>query len=79
MKKNIGEKERTVRILVGIGVLLATSFGAVSGVPAVVMAVAAAVLVTTGLLNYCPLYAVCKCSNMEGVSCDVSKEEKKEE
>ncbi len=65
MKKNIGEKERTVRILVGMGVLLATALGAVQGVPAIVMALAAAVLVTTGLLNYCPLYAVCKCSNFD--------------
>lgn len=65
MKKNIGEKERTVRILVGMGVLLATSLGAVHGVPAMVMALAAAVLVTTGLLNYCPLYAMCKCSNFD--------------
>lgn len=65
MQKNIGEKERTVRILVGLGILLATSLGAVHGIPAVVMAVAAAVLTTTGLLHYCPLYAVCKCSNFE--------------
>lgn len=69
MKKNIGEKERTVRILVGLPVLVATATGYIVGVPAIIAALAAAILVTTGLLNYCPLYAMLKCSSMAGMPC----------
>lgn len=80
LKKNIGEKERTVRILVGLSMLVATAAGYITGGGAIVASIAAVILVATGLLHHCPLYSVLGCSNFD--ACPVEKkgtEDKKPE
>ncbi len=79
LKKNIGEKERTVRILVGLCMLVATAAGYISGGGAIVAAIAAVILVATGLLNHCPLYSVFGCSNFDNCPVEKGSEGKKSE
>lgn len=58
MKKNIGTTDKMIRIIVAI-VLLALYFtGTISGTLAYVGIAVAGIFLLTGLINFCPLYAV---------------------
>ena len=71
MQKNVGEKDKAVRLLIGvviigIGIYFKSWWGAAGLIP-----------IISGFLNYCPLYQVlgkstCSCSGPEAT------EEKKE-
>ncbi len=56
MKKNMGSKDKVIRILIAliIGVLYYT--GIISGTTALVLGVFAVIFVLTSLISFCPLY-----------------------
>ena len=58
MKKNMGNADRIVRLLVAaiIAVLYFTNI--ITGTLGIVLFVLAAVFVLTSLISYCPLYAI---------------------
>jgi len=57
MTCNVGGVERTIRILIGIGLLL-LAFLALGGTARWVVGVIALVPLTTGLVKFCPLWAL---------------------
>ena len=56
MAKNIGPEDRVVRIVVGIGLAILAYMQVLPGVPTIIMWVAAAYLILTGLLARCVVY-----------------------
>ena len=66
MKKNMGSTDRTVRIIVALaaGILILT--GNVTGLLAIVLGALALVLVLTGTVSFCPLYAALRFSTRKG-------------
>jgi hypothetical protein len=56
MKLNIGTPDRIVRILFAVVVALLFGAGAIESVLAVVLGLAAAILLVTGLAGICPIY-----------------------
>ena len=60
MKKNESVLDRVVRIVLGIvfiGIYLA---GVVSGSMGIVLVILGAILLVTGIVGFCPLYAILK-------------------
>ncbi|MHB8890526.1 MAG: YgaP family membrane protein [Candidatus Limnocylindrales bacterium] len=58
IKTNESTADRLIRIVVGIGLAALGVAGVVSGPLAVVAWVVAGVLLVTGVVGFCPLYAV---------------------
>jgi hypothetical protein len=56
MQRNVGPEDRVVRIVVGIGLLALLYFVPMSQLLQIVIGVAAAVLILTGLVARCMLY-----------------------
>jgi len=61
-KTNESTADRLIRIVAGIGLAALGVAGVVSGPLAVVAWVVAGVLLVTGLVGFCPLYAVLRVS-----------------
>ncbi len=57
MKKNMGNLDRGIRIVVAIIFAALIVTGTVSGVLAIVLGVLAAVFLLTSVIGFCPLYA----------------------
>jgi uncharacterized membrane protein len=58
MKKNLGNTDRIIRVILAL-VLAAVSYtGVVTGTFATILYVLAGVLVATSLVSFCPLYAI---------------------
>lgn len=57
MKKNMGNADRIIRVIIAaiVGVLYFT--GTISGTLGIVLLVLAGVFVLTSLISFCPLYA----------------------
>ena len=68
MKSNLSATDRTVRVIaaVAVGILILT--GALNGVPAIILGVVAVVLLLTGLVSFCPLYAAFRFSTQKSES-----------
>jgi hypothetical protein len=60
MKTNESGLDRVIRVVAGIILLVLYLTGIVSGTLGIVALVVAAVLVITGLVGFCPLYALLK-------------------
>lgn len=58
MKTNEAGLDRLVRVVLGIVLLALYFLGTVSGVLAIVFLIAGAILVLTGAIGFCPLYAL---------------------
>lgn len=58
MKANLHSLDRIVRLLFAIVVAVLYYTGIITGTLAMVLGIAAIVLLLTGLVNFCPLYAV---------------------
>lgn len=58
MRVNESATDRIVRVIVGIVLLAAAVFGWIVGGWGVVLGVVGAVLVLTGAIGFCPLYAL---------------------
>jgi hypothetical protein len=58
MKKNVGNVDRTVRILLAVVFAVLYFSGAVSGTVGYVLLTLGAIFVLTSLVSFCPIYAV---------------------
>lgn len=56
MKKNMGNADRTIRILIAAVLAFLYFNGTISGTLGIVAVVAAVVFVVTSLISFCPLY-----------------------
>ncbi|OIQ00977.1 MAG: hypothetical protein AUK35_00885 [Zetaproteobacteria bacterium CG2_30_46_52] len=61
MKENVGTVDRTLRVVIGMSLLLAGWFGG-SGV----LIVIGAVLLFTGAFSFCPIYSALGKNTVEG-------------
>jgi hypothetical protein len=64
MKLNESNTDRIIRAVAGV-VLLYLGFGVLSGALAIVADVIGVVLLLTGAIGFCPLYAVLKLSTLK--------------
>lgn len=60
MKKNVGQIDKLIRVLIALVIALLYYFGVISGTLAIVLAVFAIILLVTSLINFCPLYTLFK-------------------
>lgn len=58
MRTNEGGADRLIRGLVGVVLLVLAFVGGLSGGAKTVVAVAGAILLVTGLIGFCPIYAI---------------------
>lgn len=56
MKKNMGATDKTIRLLVAIGIFLLYFFNVVEGTLAYILIALAVIFVLTSLIGFCPLY-----------------------
>ena len=64
---NVGQTDKIIRLLVGM-VLIAVTFiklGGINTLPGILSLVVAAVLMITGLFNFCPAYKICSLSSLK--------------
>lgn len=57
MKKNMGNTDRLIRLVIAAIVVLLYFTNVISGTVAIVLGVVAAIFLLTSLVNFCPLYA----------------------
>jgi len=57
MKCNVGSTDRTIRLILGV-VLLLLAFFTLKGTAALVSGLLGAIFVVTALIRFCPLYAI---------------------
>jgi heme A synthase len=60
MTANVGGVDRTVRLLIGVVLVLLGLFNVLTGVAAIIGYIVAALALITGLTRYCLLYPVFK-------------------
>ncbi len=58
MTKNIGQTDKIIRIVLGLGLAALDFFEVVTGPFSWILSVVAIVLVATALINFCPLYTL---------------------
>lgn len=58
MTKNIGQTDKIIRIVLGLGLAALDFFEVVKGGFSWVLSVVAIVLIVTALINFCPLYTL---------------------
>jgi membrane protein implicated in regulation of membrane protease activity len=64
---NVGQTDKIIRLLAGI-VLVAVSFlllGGLNTTPGIIALVVSAVLIITGLFNFCPAYKIFSLSSLK--------------
>jgi hypothetical protein len=57
MKKNVSTADRIVRAITGLVVVFFVLNGTITGIVGTVLAVVAIVLIGTGAISFCPIYA----------------------
>ena len=60
MKTNESNLDRVIRVIVGIALLVLFFTNIISGTMGIVLAVIGGVLIITGAIGFCPLYAILK-------------------
>ena len=58
MKKNMGNIDRIIRVLIALAVAGLYFGGIINGTLAIILGVAAVIFAATSLVSFCPLYAV---------------------
>ena len=58
MKKNMGNADRSIRVIIAILVAVLYSTNVISGTLALVLLILAAVFILTSLISFCPLYSL---------------------
>jgi hypothetical protein len=58
MKKNVGTLDKAIRFILAAVLVILVVAKVVTGVFAIVLVVLAAVFLLTGLVNFCPIWAV---------------------
>jgi uncharacterized membrane protein YtjA (UPF0391 family) len=56
MQKNMGTLDKTLRLIVAVIAVALAATGTLTGTPALVAYIVAAVFVVTSLVSFCPLY-----------------------
>ncbi len=56
MKKNMGTKDKTIRVLIAAVVVILYFTGTISGTLGIVLLLLAAIFVLTSFISFCPLY-----------------------
>lgn len=60
MEKNVGKADKLIRVLISL-ILVGFYFsGMIHGIVGYILLAVAGVLMLTGLVNFCPLYAIMK-------------------
>ena len=67
MKTNMGGLDRTLRVLIAIGIAVLYYIGAISGTLALVLGVVALVFLITSAIGFCPLYTLFRLSTKKTV------------
>ena len=62
MKTNLGLTDRIIRILFAVVVAILFFTNQISGVAAIILGLLAIILLVTGLVSFCPIYAALKLS-----------------
>ena len=57
MKKNMGNLDRAIRLLLMVAIAVLYYTGVISGTLAIVLGVVAGIFLLTSLVSFCPLYA----------------------
>lgn len=57
MKKNMGNADRLIRILVAAAIAVLSFLGVIRGTLNLVLIIVAVILLLTSLVGFCPLYA----------------------
>ncbi len=65
MKKNMGQTDRIVRLLLAILFAILYFTGVVSGTWGVILLILAIVLIVTAYFKFCPLYALFKLNTLK--------------
>jgi hypothetical protein len=60
MKKNESGLDRIIRVILGAALVVLSVFQVLSGTLGIVSLVVGAILLITGLIGFCPLYALLK-------------------
>ena len=60
MKKNIGNLDRMIRVLIAVVIAILYFTNQISGTPAIILGLIAGILLLTGFEGACPLYMVFK-------------------
>ena len=60
MKKNVGQTDRMIRIVVGVALLILRFASILTGTMGVIAIVVGIILIATGFLNFCPIWAALK-------------------
>ena len=58
MKKNVGNADKFVRILIAIAIIILYYTNVIEGMLAIILMAIGIVLLVTVLLNFCPLYTI---------------------
>lgn len=58
MKRNIGNTDKLIRLLLALLVAVLYFFGVISGTLAIVLGILALVLVATSMVSFCGLYTI---------------------
>ncbi|TYA92155.1 YgaP family membrane protein [Seonamhaeicola marinus] len=58
MKRNMGNTDKAVRVLIAIAVALLYYFNIIEGTLAYVLMAVAIIFLVTSLINFCPLYKI---------------------
>ena len=58
MKKNMGNNDRWVRILVAIGIGILFYTNLISGIAAIILSIVAIIFTITSFVGFCPLYGL---------------------
>lgn len=61
-ERNVGPADRIIRVLSGVAIAAALVAGAVAAPLAYVPATVSAILILTGIVGFCPIYALLKIS-----------------
>ncbi len=67
MAANVGGVDRSVRLVIGIALLLLGAFGVLKGVAALLGYLVAAIALVTAFIRFCPLWAVCRINTAKTV------------
>ncbi|UAB84410.1 DUF2892 domain-containing protein [Zunongwangia sp. SCSIO 43204] len=58
MKANMGTLDKSIRILIAVGIIILYFTDTISGMLGIILLVLAGVFVLTSLVSFCPLYPI---------------------
>jgi len=58
MKKNMGNTDKIIRLIIAIGIAILYFTGVITGTIGIVLMILAGILILTSLVSFCPLYTL---------------------